>query len=219
MSSAFARRFQQLVDQLAGGNKKQFAELSGKSPSHIYRICRGVSRPSLLYLEFLHEQLGIDLHWLLTGERVSTEQTNPVQPRELVYAPVYDVQASAGVGSEINHAEIDNYFVFNKQWLGRELGLNGKQLVFVSIRGDSMEPTLYAGDQVLVDMTKTTIKNGDMYLIQSEDGLLAKRLRHKSAQDILVQSDNPAYPEWHVQAHNAEHFRVLGKLVWCTRAL
>jgi transcriptional regulator with XRE-family HTH domain len=70
MSSAFSRRFVELVEQYSGGNKRQFAELTGKSPSHIYRICRGLSRPSMAYLEHIHGLFALDFNWLLTGERV-----------------------------------------------------------------------------------------------------------------------------------------------------
>ncbi len=69
MATAFSRRFVTLVEQVTAGNKRQFALLTGKSPSHIYRICRGLSRPSMNYIERLYEMFAIDLNWLLTGEQ------------------------------------------------------------------------------------------------------------------------------------------------------
>jgi transcriptional regulator with XRE-family HTH domain len=102
MSSAFASRFQLVVDQLAQGNKKQFAEVTGKSASHIYKICRGMSRPSMAYLQELYDDYKVDLTWLLTGEQSASSQVAGT-PRnsDLVFAPMFDVQASAGLGSDV----------------------------------------------------------------------------------------------------------------------
>ena len=220
MSSALARRFQYVVDQLCKGNKKAFAELTGKSASHVYKICRGASRPSMAYCQHLYEEFRIDLNWLLTGEQ--SDAGSPVASPEnsdLVYAPMFDVQASAGLGSDVQSEDIDDYFAFNKQWLSRQLGVSSEQLAFVSIRGDSMEPTLFDGDQVLVDMSARTIKNQEVYLLQTEQGLMAKRLNFKQNDGIEVISDNAAYENWLLGNQELEHNPVVGKIIWCGRAL
>ena len=69
MASGLSQRFQYMVDQVTAGDKKAFAELTGKSASHVYKICRGASRPSMVYLQHLYDELRIDLNWLLTGEQ------------------------------------------------------------------------------------------------------------------------------------------------------
>ena len=103
MSSAFSRRFVELVEQYSGGNKRQFAELTGKSPSHIYRICRGLSRPSMAYLEHIHGLFALDFNWLLTGERVLDIPFGH-NSDDLLLVPKLDIEASAGFGA-INGAE------------------------------------------------------------------------------------------------------------------
>ena len=158
MVNAFARRFQLVVDQLAGGNKKQFAEQTGKSASHIYKICRGVSRPSMTYLESLYDEFRVDLNWLLTGEQNNNDQPSGSAPnKELVFAPMFDVEASAGTGAVIQTEDITDYFAFNKSFLSSQLGVSGDSLAFVSIRGESMVPTLHDGDHVLVNMSQKTV--------------------------------------------------------------
>ena len=220
MSTPLARRFLYMVEQLCKGDKKAFAEMTGKSASHIYKICRGVSRPSLAYLQHLNDELKVDLNWLLTGERAS-ENPSGMSPasQDLVFAPMFDVQASAGVGESVNSEDIEDYFAFNKNWLARSLGVSSDQLVFVSIRGDSMEPTLYDGDQVLVDLSKTAVNNNKVYLIHSEQGLMAKRLANSGGHDIQVMSDNPDYSTWHINTDNHENNRILGQIVWSARAM
>ena len=219
MSSAFASRFQLVVDQLAQGNKKQFAEVTGKSASHIYKICRGMSRPSMAYLQELYDDYKVDLTWLLTGEQSASSQVAGT-PRnsDLVFAPMFDVQASAGLGSDVVAENIEDYFAFNKSFLSRQLNVSGEALVFVTISGDSMLPTLHDGDRVLVDMSQKAVNHEGLYLLQSEDGLMAKRLSDKNG-TLLVVSDNADYDNWTLTASARESNPVAGKIVWCARSL
>ena len=220
MANAFARRFQQVVDQLTQGNKKQFAELTGKSASHIYKICRGVSRPSMAYLEGLYDEFRVDLNWLLTGEHNDQgSSVNSVASKEIVFAPMFDVQASAGMGSEVQSEDITDYFAFNKAFLSKQLGVSGDNLAFVSISGDSMLPTFQDGDQVLVDMSRTLVQSEGVYLLQTEGGLMAKRLKFIKPHELKVSSDNPDYPSWVLDLSKQESHPVMGKIVWCARTV
>ncbi len=217
MTTAFSRRFQTIVDQLTQGNKKQFAELTGKSNSHIYKICRGASRPSMTYLENLYDEFRIDLNWLLTGETRSDHSAVGVG-QDLIFVPQFDVEASAGFGSIAQSEEVTNSFAFNKRWLASQLGVYSEQVVFVSVKGDSMQPTLEDGDMILVDLSHQQVHCEGIYLLQTEDGLMAKRLKHKQGV-IEVRSDNPEYPTWQITPCGSEHNRIAGKVVWCGRGV
>ncbi len=215
MSTAFSRRFVTLVDQFSEGNKKRFAEITGRSPSTIYRICRGGSRPSLAYLESLSEQFSVDLNWLITGERSNDEVVHKNQS-ELVIAPKFDVQASAGFGQVGFSEDISEHFGFSKQWLSSQLGVHSDQLAFVSVRGESMQPTLEDGDMILVDMSQNQVHREDVYLLHTDDGLMTKRLKPLKT-GIKVQSDNPEFPSWEICGATDEQTRVVGKVVWFGR--
>lgn len=220
MATAFARRFQLIVDQLTQGNNKQFAELTGKSSSHVYKICRGMSRPSMAYLQELYDEFRIDLNWLLTGEQnQSSQPTGSLSDNDLVFAPMFDVQASAGLGTDVHAEDISDYFAFNKSWLSSQLRVNGDKLAFVSIRGDSMLPTLHDGDRVLVDMSQQRVQGEGVFLLQSEDGLMAKRLKAKRDGIIDVMSDNPEFENWEISDENEDANQITGKVVWCARNL
>ncbi len=220
MSNAFAHRFQRVVEQLAQGNRREFAAQTGKSASHIYKICRGVSRPSMAYLQHLYDEFRVDLNWLLTGEQSSASQpAGVVQDKELVYAPMFDVQASAGMGAEVQAEDINDYFAFTRSFLSSQLGVSTDSLAFISIRGESMEPTLFDGDRVLVDISRRMVSGEGLYLIHTEDGLMAKRLRPLRDNALQITSDNPAYPSWVVHASQMEENPVVGRIVWCARSV
>ncbi|UDM63202.1 helix-turn-helix transcriptional regulator [Pseudoalteromonas piscicida] len=217
MSTAFSRRFVTLVEQFAGGNKRQFARLTGKSPSHIYRICRGLSRPSMIYLEHLYSLFAVDLNWLLTGEQPLDKPQGQLKD-ELTLIPKLDIEASAGMGSVIGHEEVTEQFALNRRWLNSHLGVYSEKLAFVSIRGDSMQPTLLDGDMVLVDLSQNQPSKDAVYIIQTEEGLMAKRVQQKHSQ-LKVISDNPDYPSWEITADNADSHGIAGRVVWCGRSI
>ncbi|MCF2910272.1 XRE family transcriptional regulator [Pseudoalteromonas sp. DL2-H2.2] len=217
MSTAFSRRFTTLIDQFSAGNKRQFAQLTGKSPSHIYRICRGLSRPSVAYLEHLYSLFNIDLNWLLTGEQPA-EQSAVSGSGDMLMVPKLDVEASAGFGSINGSEDITEQFALNKRWLSTQLGVHSEQLAFVTIRGDSMLPTLQHGDMVLVDLSQRDANKRGVFVLQTEDGLMAKRLQ-QHRDHISVVSDNPEYPAWQIHADNAQQHGIAGRIVWCGRSM
>ncbi|HZF64468.1 MAG TPA: LexA family transcriptional regulator [Chitinophagaceae bacterium] len=70
---------------------------------------------------------------------------------------------------------------------------------YFEIDGDSMEPTLHAGDLVLATMVPAEdwndIRNLSVYIIHTADQLLIKRVYRKSAEEWVLVSDNDTYSQ------------------------
>jgi phage repressor protein C with HTH and peptisase S24 domain len=81
-----------------------------------------------------------------------------------------------------------------------------------------MLPTLHDGDRVLVDMSQKKVAREGLYLLQSEDGLMAKRLTDNQG-ELSVVSDNLEYENWTISRHSREINPVAGKIVWCARTI
>ncbi|MGK5093288.1 S24 family peptidase [Deltaproteobacteria bacterium TL4] len=220
MTNALTLRFRELVQYLSQGNRSEFAELTGKSLSYVSRIYRGLSLPSMKYLLHLSAEYEIDLNWLLKGEGTWNPKHLGVQSKnELVYAPLYDVQASAGYGSFVQNEEIQDYLAFKKSWLSSKLHVSTDSIAMLTVSGESMESTLYDGDMILVDLSYHQFDHEGIFVLEIEDSVMTKRLRRGRDGEIRVSSDNPGYPEFSIKPENTNSFHIVGKVVWFGRKI
>lgn len=83
--------------------------------------------------------------------------------------------------------------------------------------GDSMYPTLNAGDAILVDTTvRQLIRQDGVYWINLFGAAGIKRLRTVSADRVLVKSDNPAVEDQEV---DLKDLLIEGRAIWFARGL
>jgi phage repressor protein C with HTH and peptisase S24 domain len=83
-------------------------------------------------------------------------------------------------------------------------------LSVIEVEGDSMEPTLRDGDEILVDRAPRPLRSG-LHVIRLDDVLLVKRLEPGPSGTLQVISDNPAYPR--LERPRAD-IAILGRVVW-----
>ena len=123
--------------------------------------------------------------------------------------PRLSLAAAAGPGQFANdEAPFDN-FGFSGRWL-RENGFDPKMLSALSVEGDSMEPLLRHGDEILVDRGSRFERDG-VHVVRMGDTLMVKRLASAGAGRIALLSQNLAYPPVEVSLDEVE---VLGRVVW-----
>lgn len=77
---------------------------------------------------------------------------------------------------------------------------------------------MHHGDQVLVDMTQRSVRNNAVYLLNTEHGLLTKRLQQQAGV-LQIHSDNPHFSSWQLDLTQQEDNPVLGRIVWSARTL
>lgn len=152
--------------------------------------------------------LNINLHWLLTGEG-EPYNTGLSITGEYVLIPVVEGHISAGAGVyPIEHSEIK--LAFRKDWIKRYGDYRKMSLIYV--KGDSMEPTIYDGDIILVNHNITTIaKNGAIYAIVIDGLIMIKRLQKIGKNKVLVISDNTKYPAYESKE---EDLNINGQVIW-----
>ena len=92
-------------------------------------------------------------------------------------------------------------------------------LSIIHVLGDSMEPTLSDGDEVLVDASDqgSRLRDG-IYVLRADDALVVKRVTLKpGGRKITISSDNSAYPSW--DDVDRSEIQVVGRVIWFGRAV
>lgn len=137
----------------------------------------------------------------------------------LVEVPMLNVDASAGFGAVAESESAHTRFGFDERWLARLTRAKGTSLSIINVAGDSMEPTLSSGDEVLVDASDQSSQLRDgIYVLRADDALVVKRVTLKpGGRKITISSDNPAYPSW--DDVDRSDIQIVGRVIWFGRAL
>jgi phage repressor protein C with HTH and peptisase S24 domain len=123
--------------------------------------------------------------------------------------PRLALRASAGSGAFAGQEGRIGSFRFSPHWL-RDQGLRSDRLSAIAVSGDSMEPALRDGDEILVDHGRTDIQDG-IYVVRHDGALLVKRIDARGSDRVILRSDNQAYPPIDCDPRTLE---VIGRVVW-----
>ncbi len=130
-------------------------------------------------------------------------------PADWADIPRLPLGASAGPGALADAEQPSGALRFSHRWL-RRLGLDPANLSVIEVEGDSMEPTLRDGDEIIVDRSLRTMRAG-IHVIRLDDVLLVKRIEAGPAGLLRVISDNPAYPR---SERPERDITIIGRVVW-----
>jgi phage repressor protein C with HTH and peptisase S24 domain len=138
---------------------------------------------------------------------------------ELVPVMQSPVRASAGPGSIPGEERTRPYFAFDPRWLKALTGSPASKLSLIRVEGDSMAPTLSAGDDILVDLADGPERLRDgIYVLRVDGTLLVKRLAiHPVGRRVTVQSDNPAYGD--LPDCSLDEIECVGRVIWTGRKI
>jgi phage repressor protein C with HTH and peptisase S24 domain len=137
----------------------------------------------------------------------------------LVSVKRHPVSVSAGPGAVVSSELGKPYFAFDERWLKALTGSRPANLSIVRVEGDSMAPTLNAGDDILVDLGDAAERLRDgIYVLRIDDAVVVKRLAlNPTGRRVTVQSDNPAYPDW--PDCSLDQINCIGRVIWSGRRI
>lgn len=195
---------------------RQAAEAMGIPPSTYAAHENGTRGLGIDEVEAYARRFRVSREWLAFGKgdaaaplRVENHE-KPPSDRPLI--PVFDVRASAGEGALVDYEDVTYSLAFPPSYLKRITSTDPRNLTIISVKGDSMEPTLSDDDIVMLDMSKTSLGYEGLFVIRIYDVLHVKRLSHSRPGRVLVISDNrDKYPP---REHALEDIEVVGKVLW-----
>ncbi|MCP5396058.1 MAG: peptidase S24 [Sphingomonadaceae bacterium] len=201
--------------QERGSNFSALSRMLGRNPTYIQQYIRKGSPRELDEKDrtILARFFGVDERLL----GAPTRREGPVV--QLVTVPILDVDASAGHGALAEMEMKCAQFGFEEGWLRRITTSKASSLSIIHVLGDSMEPTLHDGDEVLVDLGdgQSRLRDG-IYVLRMDDTLSVKRVAMEpQGRKVSVTSDNPTYPSWN--GLDRRNINIVGRVLWFGRRL
>lgn len=207
-----------VIEQLCAERGEDFAGLSrmlGRNPAYIQQfVRRGVpKRLKEAERRKLARYFGIP-ESLLGG----ADERDPALDH-LVPVQRVPIRAAAGAGAIPAEENGKPYFAFDQRWLKALTATPPERLTIIRVEGDSMAPTLRAGDDILLDPADCDERVRDgIYVLRVDDSLLVKRIAvNPLGHRVTVQSDNPAYPDW--PDCDAGEIHCIGRVIWAGRRI
>ena len=206
----------EVLERLCAERGEDFAGLSrmlGRNPAYIQQfVRRGV--PKRLGEA---ERRKLARYFSISESLLGGPADEPVGG--LVPVKRSPVRASAGPGAIPYDQAGKAYFAFDESWLKSLTASPSGRLSIIRVEGDSMAPTLNAGDDILVDLGDCDERLRDgIYVLRADEALVVKRLAlHPAGRRVTVQSDNPAYPDW--PDCGIDEINCIGRVIWAGRKI
>ena len=209
-----AREKLAILAQERGSSLAALSRMIGRNPSYLQQYITKGSPRKLEEDDRRHLAQFFDVDESELGasaENSYAAAPGPTQKKrgEWVDVPRLDVEVSAGPGASGAREVPFDAFRFSRKWLA-EQGLEGALLSAIRVIGDSMEPLLREGDEVLVDRRQQPFREG-IHVVRLGDTLVVKRVTSAGGGRFSLLSQNLSYPPMQV---SAEECAIIGRVVW-----
>ena len=199
---------------------------SGASKSVVNQWLTGkIKSMDIRYALNIERALGVSHIWLMTGEgdprqaplhrlkdgmtvrALDNDDTDFVQIR------MVKLRLSAGItGFQAEPERRDGGTLgMRRTWIERH-NYHPDHLIAILVKGESMEPSLYAGDIVIINMLDTKLVDGAVYAVNYEGEAVVKRLTREAGKWWLT-SDNPDQRKYHRKLCQGNGCLVIGRVV------
>jgi phage repressor protein C with HTH and peptisase S24 domain len=205
-----------ILERLCAERGEDFAGLSrmlGRNPAYIQQfVRRGV--PKRLKED---ERRKLARYFAIAESLLGGPADESAAPNGLLSIKRHPVTVSAGPGAIVTEELGKPYFAFDERWLKALTPSSPANLSIVRVEGDSMAPTLNAGDDILVDLGDCGDRLRDgIYVLRIEDAVVVKRVAlNPLGRRMTIQSDNPAYPDW--PDCGLDEINCIGRVIWSGR--
>jgi phage repressor protein C with HTH and peptisase S24 domain len=219
-----ANRLDTAMKEAGFASQSALARASGVPQPTINRILNGVGKkgPEAHTLVQLAAACNVNFEWLHEGRGPMLRTPEPAIRKVVVAdeddARFYQIQKvklrlSAGIsGFAVEPERHDGSTIsIPKHWADRN-GYVPERLIAIKVRGESMEPSLYEGDLVIVNTADAHPQDGIVFAVNYEGEPVVKRMSRDAGQWWLT-SDNPDQRKYHRKVCRGNDCIVIGRVV------
>ena len=233
-----------------GLNQTDFAAIAEQGKKSQVRYEAGERSPDANYLSAIANE-GADITYILTGVRAAAtlqdvavygdRRYNPQNTppdavlghrspqsasgddlAEYVPVPLHEALLAAGAGAHHGEEIIDR-LAFRRDWL-QKINVPASAARLARVKGDSMFPTLFEGDVVMIDTGRReppVLKRGPndrryspIYAFAEGSDARIKRIERPAEDQLILLSDNPEYAPEFRSGKQINDMQIIGKVVW-----
>ncbi len=211
MENSEARQNLLRLSQERGVSLSELSRMIGRNGTYLQQFVRKGSPRKLEETDrrTLARFFSVDEADLGAPEEISSAITGGDPAASWLDIPRLELGVSAGPGAVAAGEQAIGAFRFSRKWL-RELGFDPAMLSAICVIGDSMEPTLRDGDEILVDRSPHPPRDG-IHVVRLDDTLLVKRVDASRPGQLTLISDNRSYQPISVDPAEA---KIVGRVVW-----
>ncbi len=212
-------RLRELRRRLGDPERDVFAAQLGVSKTTLGNYEKGESEPTASVLDAYRHNFGANVLWIITGEGdMFSESATVTEGVDMVEIPLYDVQAAAGTGLIPREDRAKNTVAFSRAFL-RSIGAKPESCIMLEAKGESMLPTIPDGAFMIVDQSKTSIADDEVFVFRVGPGIKVKRANWRMDSMLELRSDNEenGYPPEIISSESADELAVIGQVLTLLR--
>ena len=166
--------------------------------------------------------LGLELYIGPPRETGPVEQVI-VDGTDYAHIPLHDALLAAGIGACNGSEEIIDNLAFRKDWLKR-IGVSASAARLARVQGDSMQPSLWPGDMILIDTRSNSPperakdqrdqRRSPIFALLDHGEARVKRIQRVSEDTLMLLSDNLEYQPEIRHGKDLADLHIIGKVVW-----
>lgn len=207
-----------------GTNAFAVEKAAGLPSDAIRSILRGLKKSGTTIngAQDVLNALGLELY---IGHRREAGPVEKLVLEETEYAhiPLHDAMLAAGAGTQNDTEVVIEQVAFRKDWL-KKIGVTASAARLARVRGDSMMPTLWHNDMILIDTASALprirpkgardIRRPPIYALLDDGEARVKRVERPTTDLTLLISDNPDFSPDPRQGAEQKKVNYIGRVVW-----